>query len=104
MPLFLDNDLPSIVLRFGSSDENEVAFSVHCDSCAAMNTSNELLHIWIMTIYREIVAEYERYDDANAFQPITFDCAVPTLTIKKEARKISSVITTKQDMIKKTIA
>ena len=101
MPLSIDNDLPLTVLRFGSSDENEVAFSVHYDSYAAMNTANEILHIWIMTTYSEIVTGYEQYDDANAFQPITLDCTVPASTVKKEAGKLLSVVTYKKRYNKK---
>ena len=48
MPLCVDNDLHLIVLRFGSTDDNAISFSVHCDSCAAMNMVNEQLHMWIM--------------------------------------------------------
>ena len=95
MPLSIDNDLPSTVLRFGSSDKNEIAFAVHCDSCAAMNTANELLHMWIMTTYPEIVLKYERYDDVVAFQPITLDCAIPTSNAEKDKGKLSSVVTYK---------
>ena len=101
MPLSLDNNLPLSVFRFSSSNKNEVAFSVHCDSCAAMNTTNELLHMWIMTTCPEIVAGYERYDDINAFQLIILDCAVPASNIKKEAGKLSSVVTYKTRYTKK---
>ena len=59
MPLSLDNTLPLTVLVFGTLDMNEIAFSCHLDSCAAMNTGNSLLHIWIMTEYPEIVDSYE---------------------------------------------
>ena len=43
MPLHIDNNSPSTVICFGSSDANEIAFSVHCNSCAVMNTANTLL-------------------------------------------------------------
>ena len=45
MSLSLDNNLPSTVIIFGTSDDNEVAFSCHLDSCATMNTGNSLLHV-----------------------------------------------------------
>lgn len=101
MPLSVDNGLPSTVLRFGSSDENEISFAVHCDSCAAMNTANELLHVWIMTTYLEIVQKYERYDDVAAFQPIILDCAIPTSDAEKSKGKLSSVFTYKTRYNKK---
>ena len=60
-----------------------------------MNTANELLHMWIMTTYPEIVLKYERYDDVVAFQPITLDCAIPTSNAEKDKGKLSSVVTYK---------
>ena len=93
MPLSLDNNLPAATLRFGTNNENEVAFSCHLDSCAAMNTGNKLLHMWIMTTYPDIVKSYEQYDDENPFRPITLDCAVPTSAAEKEASKLSAVVT-----------
>ena len=45
LPLSLDKNLPSTVLRFGTSADNEIAFSCHLDSCAAMNIRNSLLHV-----------------------------------------------------------
>ena len=93
MPLSLDNNLPAATLRFGKNNDNEVAFSCHLDSCAAMNTGNKLLHMWIMTTYPDIVVSYEQYNDENPFRPITLDCAVPTSAAEKEASKLSAVVT-----------
>ena len=42
IPLSLDNNLLSTVIRFGSSESDEIVFSCHLDSCAAMNTGNSL--------------------------------------------------------------
>ena len=95
MPLSLDNDLPSTVLRFGSSDDNEISFSCHLDSCAAMNTGNTLLHMWIMTNYPDIVDSYEQFDDSDAFLPITLDCAIPATAAEKDAGKLTAVVTYK---------
>ena len=44
MPLSLDNTLPAAVFRFGTNLCNEVPFSCHLDSCAAMNTGSLHLH------------------------------------------------------------
>ena len=49
----------------------------------------------IITTYPDIVASYEWYDNTDNFQPITLDCAVPTLVAKKEASKLSAVVTYK---------
>ena len=44
MPLSLDNGLPAAVFSFGTNTANEIDFSCHMDTCAAMNTANILLH------------------------------------------------------------
>ena len=51
--------------------------------------------MWIMTTYPDIVASYERDDDADAFQPITLDYDVPTSAAEKEVSKLSAVVTYK---------
>ena len=76
MPLDVDNGLPGIEMRLGTTDDTEVTFICHVDTCAAMSTGNLQIHEWIMTTYPEIVAEYIRYDDNNPFEPIQFSCAV----------------------------
>ena len=73
----------------------EVAFSCHLDSCAAMNTGNALLQMWIITTYPDIVDSYERFDDDNAFQPITLEYDVPSSAAEKDARKLSAIVTYK---------
>ena len=57
-----------------------------------MNTENFLLHMWIMTIYPEIVASCERYDDDKPFQTITLDCAYPSSAADKDASKLFAVV------------
>ena len=59
MPLALDNDLPAVELQFGSSDDDEICFCCHLDICAAMNTGNLLLHMWIMTKFPYLVSNFE---------------------------------------------
>ena len=44
MPLFLDNCLPTAIIRFGDNSEDKISFTCYLDSCAAMNTANLLLH------------------------------------------------------------
>ena len=83
IPLSMDNNLPSTVLKFVSSDDNEIAFSCHLDSCTAMNNGNSLLHMRIKSTYSKIVESYERYDDIDLFQPTTLDCDVPSSVAEK---------------------
>ena len=92
MPLSLDNGLPAAVLRFGTNDANEIPFSCHLDSCAAMNTGNLLLHKWIITKYPKIVHSYEEYCDNNPFQPIALDCAVPVSKSDTTSNKLTAVV------------
>ena len=63
MPLELDNSLPAINLCFGSTDDNEVVFPCHVDSCAAMNAGNLRVHQWVITHHPEIVTKYLQFDD-----------------------------------------
>ena len=34
MLIIIDNGLPTITMRFGISDEQEISFNVHIDACA----------------------------------------------------------------------
>ena len=95
MPLPLDNALPATVFRFGTDSSNEIPFSCHLDSCAAMNTGNLRLHQWIITKYPHIVEKYEQYDDVKPFRPITLDCALPASEAEKTAGKLTAVVTYK---------
>ena len=70
MPLELDNSLPVIPLRFGTSDAGEVTLFTHADSCAAMNDGHLALHQWIITTKTEIVHKYIKFDDKHPFDPI----------------------------------
>lgn len=93
MSLSLDNTLPVAVIRFGSSDKDEVAITCYLDSCTAINTVNSLLHMWIMTAHPNIVASRERFDDKDSFQLIRLDCTVPSSIDDKNSRKFSAVVT-----------
>ena len=95
MPLALDNGLPAAVLRFGTLSEDEIPFSCHLDSCAAMNTGSLHLHQWVCTQHPHLVENYEQFDDADAFRPITLDCAVPQSEAEKTTGKLTAVITYK---------
>jgi len=92
MSLSLDNYLPSKFVRFGTSDDNKATLSCHVDSFVAMNTGNKLLHMWIIKNYPGNVANYEKYDDADAFQSITLDCAVPSTVARNDSGKFSAIV------------
>ena len=96
--LSLDIDLPSTVIWFGSSDDNEITFLCHFDSCTDMNTGNSPLHMWIMTTYPKFVASYKRYDNNKSFQTIILECAVPLSAAEKDDSKLSVVVTYKKNI------
>ena len=93
IPLDVDNGLPGIEMRLGTTDDTEVTFIRHVDTCAAMSTGNLQLHEWIMTTSPEIVAEYIQYDDINPFEPIQLSCAVQDLnTVQAEHGKLTAIV------------
>lgn len=98
MPLSLDNGLSAAVLRFGTSSEDEIPFSCHLDSCAAMNAGSLHLHQWIMMKYAHLVEKYEQFDDENPFRPITFNYAVPQSEAEKRLANSLQLSHTKRDM------
>ena len=93
MPLDLDNGLPAIEMRFGTTDIDELCFLCHIDSCAAMNTGNLRVHKYIMTEHPEIVCSYEQFDDENPFEPLSLACAVSMENITATYGKLTSVVT-----------
>ena len=95
MPLSIDNNLPAAVFRFGSTSENEIPFPCHVDSCAAMNTANLLLYMWIITKYPAIVDSYKQFDDAYGFCPLGLDTAVPASDVHNMANKLTAIVTYK---------
>ncbi len=93
MPLDLDNGLPGILVRFGSTDEEEISFTCLVDTCAAMNTGNLKVHQWIMTQYPSLVAEYVQYDDENPFEPLKLECAVKDIpTENDDSSKLTAIV------------
>ena len=62
MPITVDNNIPSINIRFGSTqNHSKVMFVSHIDSCAAMNVGNLKIHQWVITIHPEIFSPYIQY-------------------------------------------
>ena len=79
MPLMVNNKLPGCTLRFGKTEADEVSFTCHIDTCAAMSTGNLLLHQWIMTKYPSIIVECTQYDDSTPFEQIRLYVALKGL-------------------------
>ena len=70
MPINIDNCLPAVAMRFGISDEKEMSFNVHLDSCAELNIGNLNVHKWVITTYPDIVKNYIHVDDKDKFEPL----------------------------------
>ena len=79
-------------MRFGSNDSDEINFRCHLDSCAAMNTGNMLLHMWLMTKYPHVVVSYEQSNDANAFAPLALDTAIPSKDKELLTNQLTGVV------------
>lgn len=92
--LEVDNILPTIDIQFGTTDDNEVTFLCHLDSCADMNTANLLLHQWMITHHPGIVVLYEEYTDSNSFVPLKLGCAIPTNNVENNCDgQLTAVVT-----------
>ena len=79
MPIDIDNGLPALSMRFGSTNENEVNFKVIIDSCAGLNIGNLRVHQWVATTYPHIVKEWVEFDDKEQFEPLALNCALKDL-------------------------
>ena len=93
IPLKVDNNMPAIELRFGTSTTDGVQFLCHLDTCGGMNTGSLLLHQWLMTNHPSIVHKYEEYRDPEPFEPLSLDGAVPNPTSNNVSNKLTSVVT-----------
>ena len=76
MPLDLDDVLPAIHMKIGTSDKNEATFCKHADSCEKTNAGNLKLHQWIITTNSDIVESYIQFDYYNPFDLIRLNCAL----------------------------
>ena len=93
MPLDVDNGLPGVEIWFGSSDDNEIGFMYHLDTCAAMNTEKLLTHQWLITKYPHIVSEYIQYDDGEPFEPLQLECAIKDKKkAKEQAGRLTAIV------------
>ena len=56
MPLTVDNNLPSINICFGiTQNHSYISFESHIDSCAAMNIGNIKFYQWVIATQPETV-------------------------------------------------
>jgi hypothetical protein len=74
MPIRVDNGLPHLRLNLGLSAP--ATLSVLFDSGAALSSGYLPYHLWIMRQNPETVASFERFDDANPFEPIKLGGAI----------------------------
>ena len=76
MTLDLDNGLPAIHIRLGTSYKNEATFCTHVGYCEGMNVGNLRLHQRIITNNTDIVESYIQFYDENHFDPIRLNLAL----------------------------
>ena len=57
MPLYVDNNISVINVRFGKHDDTEISLLYHIDTCAAMSTVNLIINQYIISKYPHWVAE-----------------------------------------------
>ena len=76
MHIAINNGLPEISMRFGTSNDNEINLYVGVDSCAGLNIGNLRVHQWGATTYPHIVKSWVDFDDKDKFEPLGLNCAV----------------------------
>ena len=72
MILDLDNDIPTINMKFATLDMNGETFFMYVNSCAGMNVVNIQLHQCIITNNPDIMESYIQFNNKNSFVPIHF--------------------------------
>jgi hypothetical protein len=74
MPIRVDNGLPHIHLLLGLSGDAKL--NVLFDSGAALSSGYLPYHLWVMRERPDLVASFEKFDDANPFEPIKLGGAI----------------------------
>ena len=94
IPINIDNGLPAVAMRFGISDEKEMNFNVHLDSCAGLNIGNLDVHKWVITTYPYIVKHYIQFEDKDKFEPLGLNCAVNDVKdVENNVGKLTAIVT-----------
>ena len=58
MPIPINNSLHSVCIRLGSVEDEENKMRILLDTGAAMNLGSLVYHLWVMSQYPEMVAEF----------------------------------------------
>jgi hypothetical protein len=76
MPIAIDNGPPHITVSIGSDPSLDPTFCGLMDTCGALNTGYLKFHLWLMSEWPDLVAEFDSFDDANLFEPIKLGGAI----------------------------
>ena len=80
-------------MRFGVSDEKEMSFNVHINSCTGLNICNPNVHKWVITTYPYIVKNYMEFDDKDKFEPLGLNCAVNDVKyVENNQGKLTAIV------------
>ena len=91
MPLSVNNDLPSTVLHFDLTNENQL--SPHTISVATLEWLYQIPTSHLdMTTYECIAECYGNFDDINSCKPITLDYTGPSSASEKATSNWSAVV------------
>ena len=94
MPINIDNGLPAVATRFGVSDEKEMNFNVHLDSCIGLHIGNLNVHKQVITTYPYIVKNYIEFDDNDKFEPLGINCDVDNVNeVENNVGKLTAIVT-----------
>jgi hypothetical protein len=76
MPIAIDNGLHQITVSLGSDPTLDPTLCGLMDTCGALNTDYLKFHLWLMSEWPDLVAEFISFDDANPFEPIKLSGAI----------------------------
>ena len=70
MSIAIDNGLPHITVSLGSNPTLDPKLNGLMDTCGALNTGCLKFHLWLMSEWPDLFAEFISFDNANPFEPI----------------------------------
>ena len=70
MPIPINNYLPSVCLHLGSIEDDESKMRMLLDTGAAMNSSNLIYHLWVMSQYPKMVGEFIQCGDGTGYDVV----------------------------------
>ena len=78
---------------FGISDEKEMSFNEHLDSCEGLNIGNLNAHKWVMTTYPYIIKNYMEFDDMDKVEPLVLNCSVDDVKdVENNVGKLTTIV------------